>query len=542
MEISGKGCLLSGRLRLAGILLLASSASAAAIGRGPEPIARIELEPMGYQGLQQEHMVAGSPMLTVNFVDDNHLLVTFEVRRLMKRETNAGPGEADRTVMACLVDVASDTVVAHTEWRLHDRSQYLWDLGGGKFLLRIRDELTVFSPMAGKPEDAFRTSPFLQTQRHIVAVLLSADRDLLTIESVKRPDATAGDVAVHVGVDPAPVQINFYRLRTDETDHNKLVLTSAGAIRTRAAIALPVTAAGYLDIIEGGKRTWLFNFDEHSGKVHELLAFDTTCFPRPVFVGHDEFIVFGCKSGDERRLLAGFNLRGEEMWQQGFYESYIAPTFSFAPAAGRFALGRTIIGAPLPEDVALSAAAISSQEVRVYQTYNGTQLFRINCTPVERSGQNFDLSPDGMRLAVVRETEVRRKGTKVAGSYMDKSAGIEIYALPPLTDQDRSSVKAAAINAPADTGVPIDEALARVAASKSKEAKSGVGTIAPAASAPAAASDASNSGENQAANADTAGDQQEAGAASVNQEAPTEPRKPPTLYGPDEKPQDKQNK
>jgi hypothetical protein len=497
---------------------------------------------MGYQGLQPEYMVAGSPMLTVNFVDDNHLLVTFEVRRLMKRETNAGPGESDRTVMACLVDIASGAVLAHTEWRLHDRSQYLWDLGGGRFLLRIRGELTVFAPMAGKPDDAFHTSPFLVTQRHIVAVLLSADRDLLTIESVKRPDATAGDVAVHVGVDPAPVQINFYRLKMDEADHNKLVATSAGAIRTRAAIALPVTAAGYLDIIEGGKRTWLFNFDEHAGKVHELLAFDTTCFPRPVFVGRDEFIVFGCKSGDERRMLAGFNLRGEEMWQQGFYESYIAPTFSFAPVAGRFALGRTIVGIPLPDDASLSAAAISSQEVRVYQTYNGTQLFRIDCTPVERSGQNFDLSPDGMRLAVVREIEVRHKGTKDSGAYMDKSAGIEIYALPPLTDQDRSSVKAAAVNAPVDSGVPIDQALARLAASKSKEAKGSVETITPAESAATAASEAGNSAENPGGNGDTAGNQQDAGAVSVNQEVPAEPRKPPTLYGPDEKPQDKPNK
>jgi hypothetical protein len=276
--------------------------------------------------------------------------------------------------------------------------------------------------------------------------------------------------------------------------------------------------------------------------VDELLAFDTTCFPRPVFVGRDEFIVFGCKNGDERRMLAGFNLRGEEMWQQGFYESYIAPTFSFAPAAGRFALGRTIVGIPLPDDAALSAAAISSQEVRVYQTYNGQQLFRIDCTPVERSGQNFDLSPDGMRLAVVREMGVRHKGSRDAGAYMDKSAGIEIYALPPLTEQDRSSVKAAAIHAPADTGVPIDEALARVAASKSKQAKGSVGTIAPAESAPAAASGASSSAQNQAGNGSAPGDQQEAGALPDNPEPPAEPRKPPTLYGPDEKSQDKPTK
>src|SRR5438445_13867864 len=107
--------------------------------------------------------------------------------------------------------------------------------------------------MAGKPEDAFRLSPFMVTDRHLVAVLVSADRDLLTIESVKRPDAAVGDIAVHVGVDPTPVQVNFYRLK-DDADQ-KLTAVSAGAIRTRSAVALPMTTAGYLDILQGGKST-----------------------------------------------------------------------------------------------------------------------------------------------------------------------------------------------------------------------------------------------------------------------------------------------
>jgi hypothetical protein len=488
---------------------------------------------MGYEGLQPDFMIAGSPMLTVDFVDDTHLLVTFEVRRLLKREKDAPPDEADRTVKACLVEISSGRVLASTEWRLHDRAQYLWNLGSGRFMLRIHDDLTVFAPMAGSPQDAFQMSPFLETQRRIIAILLSADRDLLTIESVKRPDATVGDIAVHVGGDRTPVQLNFYRLKAESGEQGKLIAISAGAIRTPSAVALPLTTAGYLDTLQSGKNTWLFNFDEHAGKVRELPAFDTTCFPRPVFVGHDQFVVFGCKGGDERRMFAGFNLRGEEMWQQGFYESYIAPTFSFAPAAGRFALGRTIVGIPMSDDAALTAGAISSQDLRVYQAYSGRMLFRIDCTPVERSGHNFDLSPDGMRVAVVREAEVRHKGTKDTAAYMGKSAGVELYALPPLTDQDRSEVKAMAINSPADTGVPIDEALARLAASKSDaHAKSGsFADVSPAEQATEPPPKANTASAQQLGTA-TAGDPAES----------AEPRTPPTLYGPDEKPPDKRNK
>jgi hypothetical protein len=525
----------AGFVLLLAVVLWTPAVSAAAAARLQDPVSRIELGPMGYEGLQPDYLIAGSPMLTVDFVDDTHLLVTFEVRRLMKRETRVEPGEADRTVMACLIEISSGNVLARAEWRLHDRSQYLWNLGGGRFLLRVRDELSVFGPMAGKPEDAFRLSPFLVTERHVVAVLVSADRDLLTIESVKRPDAAVGDIAVHVGADSMPVQVNFYRLKTDDADQ-KLAAVSAGAIRTRTAVALPMTTAGYLDILEGGKSTWLFNFDEHAGKVDELLAFATTCFPRPVFVSHSEFVVFGCKGGDERRMFAGFNLRGEEMWQQGFYESYVAPTFSFAPAAGRFALGRTLVPVPMGDNFSLSSASVNSQDVRVYQAHDGRMLFRIDCSPVEPAGHNFDLSPDGLKVAVVREIEVHHKGTKDTPPYTGKSAGVEIYALPPLTDQEQSEVKATAINAPADTGVPIDVALARLAASKSKaSAKGEVGTIAPAENPPEPAP----ANPPTEMNSDSAGEQASQLGDVPNETQPGEPRKPPTLYGPDEKPEHK---
>jgi hypothetical protein len=532
------------RWSAAGVLLAAlivvPAAQGAGIGHAPEPVARIELEPMGYEGLQPEYLVAGSPMLTVDFIDDKHLLLTFEVRRLMKREVDAPPGEQDRTVAACLVEIATGKVLAKTEWRLHDRAQYLWNLGSGRFLLRIHDELSVFAPLAAKPQDAFTRTSFLVTNRQIVAVLLSADKDLLTVESTKRPDATAGDVAIHVGVDPTPVQINFYRIKPDDTIPMKMTAISAGAIRSRGAAALPITTSGYLDTLDGGKSTWYFNFDEHAGKVDELLAFDTTCFPHPVFVGHSEFVVFGCKGGDERRLFAGFNLRGEEMWQQGFYESYIAPTFAFAPQAGRFALGRTIVPLALPDDAALSASSVNTQDLRVYQMHSGRQLFRIDCSPVERSGQNFALSPDGLRVAVIREIEVRRKGTAATPAYTAKSAGVEIYALPPLTDQDRSDVTAAAMAAPPDPGARIDEALARIASSKSSaEVKAAIGGVAPQENQSESAAGSTSPAEPSAQNGDSQNQQQGTDAAAAAKPETAEPRKPPTLYGPDEKPEHK---
>jgi hypothetical protein len=498
----------------------------AAVSHDAEIPMRIPLSSMGYQGIVPEFLLAGSSMLTVNFVDNDHLLITFGVRRLMKREIDPPPDDDDRVVGAFLVELPTGRVLARTEWRLHDRSQYLWSLGHGRFLLRVRDRLSVLAPMQpGNTDDPFHEAELLRVERHIVAVLVSCNGDLLTVETTKR--ATAPDEVAEInfgdpaGKDPAPVQMNFYRLNDGGGD---LVATPAGVIRTQSAISLPITRSGFLDVIEGGKGRWLFNFDEHAGKVDELAEYDTNCFPHPMFIGHTEFIAFGCRGGEGKQDVVGFNLKGDEMWQLSFFDNYISPTFAFAPEGGRFAIGRTIVSGDVDPNFPLPASVVTAQDVRVYQSYNGRQLFHIDCSPVERAGQNFDLSADGMRLAVVRQVTVRHAATKDDPAYTQVEAAVEVYPLAALSDKDRIEVKTAEAAAPADTGARIDLSLERVSTQ----------------GAPQSATDAasSSSGDTGAAAGTTAAEP--ASATVVEGDAlPDAPRKQPTLYGPGEKPETK---
>ena len=529
------------RLGLAVVLaMLAAYPACAAIGRDPEPAMLIPLVPMGYQTLSPDFLLSGSSMLTVDFVDKEHLLVTFQVRRLMKREVNQPPDEQDRTIGAFLVELPSGKVLARTEWRLHDRSQYLWSLGHGRFLLRVRDRLTTFAPMDSlDPNDAFREVPMLRPDRHIVAVLVSSDGDLLTVETTKWA-LGSGLASEGFSADPAPVQVSFFRLAHSNPTEGGLRVVSAGTIRTRTAVALPITTAGRLDVLEGGKDRWLFNFNEHAGKTNELAAFDTSCFPHSTFVGHSEFVAFGCRGAPDKIDIAGFNLKGEEMWQQNFYDTYLNPTFSFAPVAGRFALGRTIINGQFDPTVPLPAAMVTAQEVRVYQSYDGKQLFHIVCTPVERAGQNFALSPDGMLLAVVRQTLVRHTATKESGAFVQLEAGVEVYALPPLTATDQAALRAAQTLAPADTGARIDLALARSSESAAKKTAAAVkGTSAKVGvvndSSTVAAEAIPESSQVGAAVETTPEADAGAGPTGTLGDPPlSAPRKPPTLFAPGE--------
>ena len=511
--------------RVGAMLACMMLAAGAAQARGAEPVARIPLGPMGYQTMVPEFRLAGSSMLRVDFVDADHLLVTFGLRQLMERLPGDPGDDDDRTVGAAVVELPTGKVLAKTQWRLHDRGQYLWALGHGRFLLRVRDRLSVIAPMAaGGAKDAFRETPLLHIERHIVALMVSANEDLLTVETSKLTPGEAGEAGVEAGpsgdlvihdpaqTDPAPVQLNFYRLMSTGVGADGLRAAPAGAIRARTAIELPMTTAGFLDVIEGGKDRWLFNFDEHTGRVNELAEFDTTCAPHPTFVGHGEFVAFGCRGSVDKQELAGFNLKGEEMWQQSFSDTYVSPAFSFAPAAGRFALGRVVVAGVVDPDGPLPEGAVSAEEVRVVESYDGRVLFKIDCTPVERAGENFALSADGMRLAVVRETLVHHAATKDYDEYTEREAAVEVYALPPLTEKDQAEVKAAEAMAPQDAGARIDLSLERV-------------------STPVAGGDA-------AAQTTTAeqGAPAAAGAAVEGDPEPGAARKRPTLYGPDETP------
>jgi hypothetical protein len=521
-------------------------AAGAALARAAEPVARIPLGPLGYQTMVPEFRLAGSSMLRVDFVDADHLLVTFGLRQLMARLPGDPVDDDDRTVGAVVVELPTGKVLAKTQWRLHDRGQYLWGLGHGRFLLRVRDRLTVIAPMAsggtGGAKDAFREVPLLNIERHIVALMVSANEDLLTVETTQpAAGAETGEASVGAGpsgnlvihdpaqTDSAPVQLNFYRLTSTGAGAEGLLATPAGAIRARTAVELPMTTGGFLDVKEGGKDSWLFNFDAHTGPVSELAEWDTTCFPRATFVGHGEYVAFGCRGSAERQALAGFNLKGEEMWQQNFSDQHTSPSFSFAPAAGRFALGRTVVTAAVDESAPMPESVVSAQEVRVVESYDGRVLFKIDCTPVERAGENFALSADGMRLAVVRETLVHHAATKDYDEYSEREAAVEVYALPALTEKDQAEVKAAeAMAPPLDAGARIDLSLERISTpmegDAAEDAASGMSAVGGDTSALATAA----AGEQTAPVA--------AGAAVEGDAGPGVARKRPTLYGPDETP------
>lgn len=372
-------------------------------------------------------------MLTIHFVDEKHLLLTYNSRRLLRRLPECLPEDQDRSIDALLLELPSGKVVGRTEWRAHDRGQYLWSLGHGRFMLRTRNTLTTFAPMAnlasGHP---FEERPLVLSKQPIEAVLLSPAADFLVLETkAKDAENTISLTASAAENAPDPVEVNFFRVSMPDSPGDVVMLRPAGQISAAGPGRLPADSRGFIAILDQGQQHWAFDFRLYTGKVKELSPFDSTCRPTPILVSRSEFIAFGCHQGHTPQVIGGFNMRGEEMWEQTFYESYLSPNFTFAPEGGRFAMSRLISRTSYDvADIASAPDTVGPQSVTVYQTDSGKQILHIDCSPIERAGQNFALSSDGMNLAVIRNET------------------LEVYNLPPLTTEEQKAVQLAQASVP----------------------------------------------------------------------------------------------
>jgi hypothetical protein len=483
-----------------GLLLLLAPAAWAATK--PEPPLLIPLDPLGVPAPQPKLLAAGATLYTLNFVDDTHVLLTYFTRGLLTRLPDAEASDYDGLVAGVLLELPTGKVLAQTEWRVRDRNTYLWPLGHGRFLFRVRSVLTVLDPLGNLASgEAFKAEPFATMPRRIGYITTSPGADLLSIETVPPlKHATGGQASVAFD-DEQPrrpdVEISFYRLTVKDGHlHHDL----AGTLAANNLIAIPANADGYLMSLKESDAVYNFDFVSHDGKKLELSPFDTSCTPHAYWISRSEFVAFGCQVSGGKPTLAGFNLKGENAWISVLGGQQLAPSIVASPASGRFALQRIVLSATAQNVENLLPEEMTGQEITVFQSYDGQPLQKVNATPIQRGGQNFDLAPGGQALAVLQ------------------NGNIAVYKLPALTPKDQQALKLAKAMEPApNTGsillnsVPVSHAAEATAAAAALPSGTAAAKVAP----PATGAERSN---------------------TVGDVAP-ERRTPPSLYDADHPPQ-----
>ena len=381
----------------------------------PLPVEKIPVAPLGYKPPGSLYMLSARVFSSLDFIDAHHLLFTFREPRLLQREDNPGRFDNDQTIHALVLSVPDGTVTASAEWRLHDKSRYLWPLGYGKFLLRRRDSYAL--------TDAQLTlRPYIEVATPVYDTEVSPDGQVLVIEHELEKHTTEehgklNAQAKKFGDAPPAEDIQITLMNTGSRE----VL---GALHAELPIQIPVTSKGYA-IVERGKGDNEFEvrFVPFTGKPVVLGKVASTCTPHENFLNATALVIESCGPKSTDAFLDVWTTEGKKLWRAQRDGHLVWPKLTYSRTGERFAVGLLRVAHPIDLVDSLNEEDVREQVIQVYDAASGSVLLTTNASPILTGGQNFALSEDGGQLAVLREGAIE---------IYDVPSRAEVEAAPAL--------------------------------------------------------------------------------------------------------------
>jgi hypothetical protein len=366
-----------------------------------KPSVSIDVAALGYKAPGAFYLTYKLSSAAIGFFDNDHLLFTFHKGGLMQRMPNDPAEDDDQQIQALVLDLGTGKVVEQADWRMHDRSEYLWPYKAGQFLVRVRDSLFI-------TDQTLHREPFMTFPAGIRAIQVSADRKLMVVET-NEPE----------------------KLKTEPTEPRRLgmgepvkvMILPVGEKRPlveidgQGASLLPLMGDGLLDLLEGKDQgLWVMRDVPFHGEPRVIAQVKSSCQPSARPLSASVALMVGCYGdGDEREVIA-VSTDGAELWRDHWQNRFVWGWFDSAANGSRFLYESIAVTRPISTFDALYPEDIQGQMAGVYDTESGKLVLVKDATPVLTAGQNAALSPDGKRFAILRH------------------GAIEVYDLPPVTE------------------------------------------------------------------------------------------------------------
>jgi hypothetical protein len=371
-----------------------------------KPSVMIPLEQLGYHRPGDVYLSMRYSLVSLDFLDATHLLFTFQKKALLTRETNPQPGDDDQLIHAAVVEIPTGNEVASADWRMHDHDRYLWPLGKGVFL--VRQANAVFRTNA-----SLQLVPYGHFPGNEVEIQISPEGSLLVAQTREPQEGQAQAAPVDsltsefLASTSKPIVVRIVRV-----SDGKLI----GQTRARSLVSLPLNTDGFAEVLEGKPDNWAINFAPMTSasnpeKPRPLAEVSSTCRPSVLFLNHETLMAVRCGKSREHSALA-LDLKGNRLWEHEVDSNHIWPTIARSEDGSRFAQGILKVGGYFSVSNVPGTSDIQGQTVEVFDTVSGKLLMSSPATPVYDAGQNFALSADGKKFAILHD------GT------------IEIYDLP----------------------------------------------------------------------------------------------------------------
>ena len=395
------------------------SLAAAAPADAPRPAIRIPVEPLGFVPPGRFFQPYRIPSVTLDFLDSSHLLFTFHAARLMHREADDPKDDSDQTIRALVLAVPGGKVEAEGAWRMHDRDRYLWILGNGQFLVRQRNTLYI-------SDARLALSVYLHPEGTFVSAQLSPDAGTLVAQfanPAKVIEEGDGSQSVAPTLGPSPGTSSSDDALTEFIEKRKVYTALVVNTRDRSAerisglhqpLLFQMVEGGFLGVLPDRGKQWNVVLSSFGGKPTPIVNVTSTCQPMLAPLSEQIFLAQTCLPYLSDHLMQAYDLHGHKLWEQMWQSRFTWGTYAYAAAGNRFAYGAIEVNHNLAALDPVDESSILGQPVGIFTAATGKLDTVLDATPVLTAGDNFALSPEGNRLAILR------------------NGAIEIYNLPPL--------------------------------------------------------------------------------------------------------------
>ncbi len=357
----------------------------------------IPVEPLGFFAPGAIYQGQRESLVSLDFLDEDHLLFTFHAPGLIHREGNPSAGD-ERQIRAVLLALPAGTLTAEALWTLHDRGRYLWMLNDGHFLLRDQQNLQL-------GDASLELKPSLLFQGPLLWLELDPLQDLIATDS-REP---AG-MKPQAGAVPSPETASAW-VTSDEVKQYgqpdivlRIVRRATGQVmlvsRTRTTVHLPINSEGFVESLHGKGRDWALNLNYFRGGNRVMGSLDSMCAPSVEFLSNPEILVTTCNP-DSSRWLVAMSTDGKRLWNVAKPPTQIWPRLIMAPNGLRFARETLTVTHPINTFAPLSFDDVTGQLVEVYDAISGKVELTASASPILDGGGNVAISPSARRVAIL---------------------------------------------------------------------------------------------------------------------------------------------
>jgi hypothetical protein len=368
-----------------------------------QPAFTIPVGPLGFSSPGSFYLLRRQSLVSLDFLDENRLLFSFHVQRLMQRDDADDAETKERQIRAVVVTLPDGKIECEALWAVPDQSRYLWMLKDGHFLLRDSDGLE-------QGDAALKITPFLRLPGRLLWLAMDPTQQVMITNSLEPADVTQkpGEAA-----SPATGQATITADRQNPGVQPTLVVRtlqreSGHLIRmirvpwTNQTADWPINSEGYMESSKGSGREWLLKLNYFAGGSSVMARLDSSCSPTAEYVSQGELLVTTCDPSGGK--LVAFSTNGARLWEVRASSNVMWPLLVMAPDGSRLARETLVLKRTVNQykhKHLLGAADLMGQMVRVVEAADGKVVLEAPLSPMLDGGGNVAISPSGRRLAIL---------------------------------------------------------------------------------------------------------------------------------------------